>query len=214
MGRISTLMLALFLCATTPAHAAPSLFGYIDGIAGISPTDGAHSDWIDVLAIQLPIAGGTTINTVGPITGNFIMTKAIDGTSASLAAAKTAGTVFNLVKIDIVDPAGAFAGVWDLTFPDILSIDPPPIIPAGPPIEEVSLALTDVKFTYIEFDNDGIEKGKVSFTWNPLDAPPIVSTQGTLDGFMLLNNVAVPEPGTLLLLTFPVLAIANRRRSC
>jgi type VI protein secretion system component Hcp len=212
MRRIITLMSVLCLFTAAPAQAAFSLFGYVDGIAGISPTDDAHSDWIDVLAIQLSIAGGTTLNTVGPITGNFVMTKAVDGTSAGLASAMASGSVLDPIKIDIEIPSGLFSGIWTMNGGGVVAVDPPPVMPPGPPAEDVTLTFSKISYKYTEFDNEGNEKGAGTLTWDPFDAPPIVSTQGTLDGFMLLNNVAVPEPGALVMLTASVLGLCARRR--
>lgn len=202
--------------AAAPSHAAVSLFLYYTGLPGASPTDEEHKDWIIIDSVSIPVQSDQppTLNGLGPIIGDFVITKQQDAPSVAPAQAALVGTVFAEIKVDIVFPGSTnpndvnFDGEWTAELAEFVNLGP---LPEEPTSETLAINYVKIKYTFTEFDDGGL-KSKQTSAWDPANLPPNVSTEGTPDQFLLLNNISVPEPTAALILSPAWLLVSIRRR--
>jgi hypothetical protein len=70
-----------------------------------------------------------------------------------------------------------------------------------------------IKYEFLEEDNMGSLLGKVTMLWEDPTMPPIVTSEGEVLHFQLVNQFPIPEPISLsLLFTLAALAGAGSRR--
>ncbi len=227
MPRTALVVFTLITVATfaVPSRAATA-FMYIDGVAGNSPTDKTHTDWIDLTKFIAPVqsAQPPTLGGLGPSLGDIIIGKKADAASVALMNAAANGTVIQKVKIDYCDncqknvppqPSDIFfVGEWTFEMAEFadLTIIPPP---GDPSPENYSFNFNSSEYQYSEQDKDGNKKdGSYKAGWPDPTQPPNTSTEGSPTGpFMLLNEFIIPEPATAVMLAWGLLMTGIRRRS-
>jgi len=153
---------------------------FIEGVKGQS-TDAKHKDWIDLTTIQdgriRPVNFTSSTNsgrTVGAVSQNDITcTKTADVSTPKLIEAVNLGTVYPMVKIDIVQSMGDKGGrslthQWELKNVIVTSHSFSAILNdkiAEPPQESISLNFTEGKWIYNKYKKDGGPDGQLFATW-------------------------------------------------
>jgi len=209
---------AVLLSTSGSAWAAKG-FGFVEGVAGIDPNDRTHEEWIRVKSFSQPVAGDKTLTGTGPLLGDFSMTKQQDASSQYLAQYAINGNFIPKVKIEVVvgDNAANNGRIpylqWEMENARVSSYTPSG--DAGGesvPIEEVVFNYDNIKYQYSEEDDTGKQLGKVTMTWTEPTLPPVVTTDGEVRSFVLVNVFVVPEPSCASLLFCGGLLMFRRPR--
>jgi type VI protein secretion system component Hcp len=206
--------------AAAPSHAATA-FMYIDGVAGNSPTDKTHTDWIDLTKFIVPVQSDQppTLGGLGPSLGDIVIGKNSDAASTALMQGASNGTIYTEVKIDLCIQCGDpgpnnifFIGEWTAELAEFANLGPPPL--GEPGTESYSLTFSSFKYEYSEQDDTGEKQGgSYRAEWPDPAQSPNTSTEGSPTGpYMLLDEFLVPEPATVLLFASGLLLAGTRRR--
>ena len=211
-------LITLALSTATPARAATA-FMYIDGVAGNSPTDKTHQNWIELTAFKVPVQSSQppTLGGLGPILGDIEIGKKSDATSTALQDAVTNGTIFNIMKIDYclncqkgVQPGPSdilFVGEWTAELAEFVGLG------FEGTTENLTITFGQIKYDYSKQDKDGNKSdGTHKAIWPDPAQPPNTSTEGSPTGpFMLFDEFIIPEPTTAMVLAVGWLVVLRRR---
>ena len=142
----------------------------IEGIDGES-TDNEHKDWIIIESMSSPLSSsvGAERSRGDVILGDLFVVKELDKSTPLLGEAITKGGHFDKVKIDLVRTVadGSRATYYQYELKNVL-VTSYNIGGSGGEdklTENITLNFEEVKVAYIEFDDDGNNKGTVEATW-------------------------------------------------
>jgi len=221
MSRTALVVFTIIAIAgsVSPSRAATA-FMYIDGVAGNSPTDRTHTDWVDLTRFSVPVQKDqpATLGGLGPMLGDIVIGKMSDENTLILQNAANDGTSFPVIKIDLCTnckkgvPPGPddifFIGEWTAEVAEFANFE------FEGTNERVEITFESIKYKYFKEDKDGNKiDGSFIADWFMPTAPPSTSTEGSPTGpFMLFDEVFIPEPATALAVGVGTVVLGMRRR--
>jgi type VI secretion system secreted protein Hcp len=158
--------------SSTSVDSSSKIFLDIVGVDGES-TDDSHEGWIDILSFTMsmakPSSGSTTTRSRSSIViEDIIIVKELDKSSPKLMEKCAKGQVITELVIEFckeIDDSLVTIYRYELSNVLITSFICKGSSFEEVPVEELSINFEEITVTYTEFDNDGLSKGNVEFTW-------------------------------------------------
>jgi type VI secretion system secreted protein Hcp len=153
-------------------ESANLIFVKFEGINGES-TDVKHKDWIRAQSFEFSMVGPSVVSGTSRRSGDvavndIFITKSIDKATPKLMEALTSGKVIGEVIIEVTAATGDKSTFYryELTNVHITSYQSGGESSGVTPGDVFSLNFEEIKVIYTQFDESGLPKGNIEWTWS------------------------------------------------